>query len=96
MSISKSSNYLDNHHKTPPATSGEALDEDSFFIDAIFDIPNEGKNKNQQINHNLPQIRLWCSSQCNSRKSDWNSANKTKNNKINDHLKPIQRKQYIS
>ena len=50
MSISKSSIYLDNHHKTPPATSGETLDEDSFFIDAIFDIPNEGKNKNQQIN----------------------------------------------
>ena len=30
---------------------------------------------------------LWCSSQCNSRKPDWNTANKTRNNKIKDNPK---------
>ena len=48
MSINKSLNYLDNQN-TQPTRAEEALDEDSFFIGAIFDISNEVKANNQQI-----------------------------------------------
>ena len=79
-----------------PATEDEALD--NFVIGVIFDISNEVKNNNQQINtiveetnakwsvlcnikwdQHLLQNWLWCSSHCNSRKPNWNVANKTKN-----------------
>ena len=49
MSTNKSLNYLDNHN-THPATAGEDLDAENFFIDAIFHTPNELKNSIQQIN----------------------------------------------
>ena len=49
MSTNKSLNFLDNQ-STPPETAEEVLDEDNFFIGTIFDILNEVKNKNQQIN----------------------------------------------
>ena len=49
MSTNKSLNYLDNYQNMSPATT-EILDEDNFFIGAIFDISNEVKNNNQQIN----------------------------------------------
>ena len=49
MSTKKSLNYLD-HQNTQPTTAEEALDEDNFFLGAIFDISNEAKNNNQQIN----------------------------------------------
>ena len=48
MSINKSLNYLDNQN-TPP-TIANVLCRDNFFIGAIFDISNEIKNNNQQIN----------------------------------------------
>ena len=51
--------------------------------------------QHQRDKHFL-QNRLWCSGQCNSRTTDWNSANKTKNNEINTHPKRIQGKQYTS
>ena len=109
MSTNKSLNYLDNQN-TPPTTAEEVLDEDNFFTGAIFDILNDVKNNNQQSNaiaeetnatqyqrdQHLLENRFWCSSECNSRKSDSNSANKTKNNKVLDHPKHIQRKQYSS
>ena len=98
MPTKKSLNYLDNQN-TPPKTPIEALEENNFFTDAIYDISNEVKN-NQQINTITEEkntewsailntcveshLILRCSSQCSSRKS--NSANKTKNNKINDQL----------
>ena len=83
MSTNKSLNFLDNQ-STPPETAEEVLDEDNFFIGTIFDILNEVKNKNQQINaiaeetnatqyqrdQYLLENRLYCSSECNSRKPD--------------------------
>ena len=48
-----------------------------------------------QWNQHLLQNRL-VSSQCYSRKPDQNSENKIRNNKINDHPKCIQWKQYTS
>ena len=48
MFINKSLNYLDNQN-TPPTTAN-VLGRDNFFIGAIFDISNEVKNNNQQIN----------------------------------------------
>ena len=48
MSTKKSLNYLDNQNQQP-TTAKETLDEDNFFIEAIFDISHEVKN-NQQIN----------------------------------------------
>ena len=88
MSTNKSLNYLDTK-STPPTTPEEALDEDNFFIGAILIF------QYQRYQH-LLQNRLWRSSQCNSRKPHWNSANKIKNSKINNHPKLIQRKQYTS
>ena len=49
MSTNKSLNCLDNQNR-PIATTDEGLDEDNFFIGAIFDTSNEVKNNNQQIN----------------------------------------------
>ena len=49
MSTNKSLNYLDKQN-TQLTTAEEALDEDNFFIGSIFDISNEVKNNNQQIN----------------------------------------------
>ena len=49
MSTNKCLNYLDNQN-SPPTTAIEALDEDNFFIGTVFDIANELKNNNQQIN----------------------------------------------
>ena len=49
MSTNKSLNCLDNQNG-PIATTDEGLDEDNFFIGAIFDTSNEVKNNNQQIN----------------------------------------------
>ena len=49
MSTNKFLIYLGNQN-TPPTTAEEALDEESFFIGAIFDTSNEAKNTNQQIN----------------------------------------------
>ena len=83
MSTNKSLNFLDNQ-STPPATAEEVLDEDNFFIGTIFDILNDVKNKNQQINaiaeetnatqyqrdQYLLENQLCCSSECNSRKPD--------------------------
>ena len=56
MSTNKSLNYLGNHI-TPPATAGEALDGGNFFIDAIFDIPNEVKNKSINKSTQSPRIQ---------------------------------------
>ena len=49
MSTNKCLNYLDNQNSSPK-TAIEALDEDNFFIGTVFDISNELKNNNQQIN----------------------------------------------
>ena len=49
LSRNKSINYLDNQN-TPPTIADEALDKGNFFIGAFFDISNEVKNSNQQIN----------------------------------------------
>ena len=49
MSTNKSLNCLDNQNR-PIATTDEGLEEDNFFIGAIFDTSNEVKNNNQQIN----------------------------------------------
>ena len=57
MSTNKSLNYLGNHI-TPTATTGEALDEDNFFIDATFDILNEVKNKSTNKSTQSPGIQM--------------------------------------
>ena len=49
MSTNKHLNYLDNQN-TPLTTVEETLDEDNFFIGAIFDTSNGVINNNQQIN----------------------------------------------
>ena len=49
MSTNKHLNYLDNQN-TPLTTAEETLDEDNFFIGAIFDNSNGVINNNQQIN----------------------------------------------
>ena len=60
MSTNKSLNYLDNQN-TQPTTAEEALDEDNFFIGTIFDISNEVKNNNQQINTIAEEKNAECS-----------------------------------
>ena len=49
MSTNKHLNYLDNQNK-PLTTAEETLDEDNFFVGAIFDTSNGVINNNQQIN----------------------------------------------
>ena len=49
MSTNKHLNYLDNQN-TPLTTAEETLDDDNFFIGAIFDNSNGVINNNQQIN----------------------------------------------
>ena len=49
MSINKYLNYLDNQNM-PPTVAKEILVKGNFFIGAIFDISDEFKNNNQQIN----------------------------------------------
>ena len=49
MSTNKHLNYLDNQN-TPLTKAEETLDEDNFFIGAIFDTSNGVINNNQQIN----------------------------------------------
>ena len=49
MSINKSLDYLDNQNM-PPTITKETLDKGNFFIGAIFDISDEFKINNQQIN----------------------------------------------
>ena len=48
MFTDKSVNDLDN--QSIPPTTAKVLDEGNFFIGAIFDISNEVKINNQQIN----------------------------------------------
>ena len=49
MSTTIHLNYLDNQN-TPLTTGEETLDEDNFFIGAIFDTSDGVINNNQQIN----------------------------------------------
>ena len=49
MSTNKSLNYLDNQ-KTQPTTAEEALDEDNFFISAIFQMKSKPTTNNRQHN----------------------------------------------
>ena len=94
MSTNKSLNYVDNQ-STPLTTPPRNFTRRHFFIGAISDISNEVKNNNQQPSHSIltrrttttKSTRVLMSCQCNFRKSDCNSANKTKNNKINDQPK---------
>ena len=69
MSTNKHLNYRNNQN-TPLTTAEETLDEDNFFIGAIFETSNGFINNNQQINTIAEETNAEWSSQPTSGKPD--------------------------